>query len=316
MMRWRSLNPPPYVDLQAPEVIAPIPEVVAPEHAVSTGSPSSTTVDQDAPSPSILKNKARLVTCGYRQEEGIYFEESFALVVRLEAIRIFLASAAYMNMVIYQMDVKTEFLNGNLREEVYVSQPDGFVDPDKPNYVYKLKKALYGCIFINQSKYAFESLKKYSFESCDLVDTPMVEKSKLDEDKEGKVADPSHYRGVIGTLPYLTSRDLTYIANMHVCPTCKLVVKRQKSAVISSMEAKYIALSGCAQVLWMRITNLPTMALISIISNVLWNNKSAIALCCNNVQLSSSKHHRHQILHFFKEHVEMVVIELYFVNIG
>ncbi|GJS11531.1 retrovirus-related pol polyprotein from transposon TNT 1-94 [Tanacetum coccineum] len=92
----------------------------------------------------ILKNKARLVAPGYRQEEGIDFEESFASVARLEAIRIFLAFAAHMNMVVYQMDVKTAFLNGNLREEVYVSQPDGFVDPDKPNYVYKFKKALYG----------------------------------------------------------------------------------------------------------------------------------------------------------------------------
>ncbi|GKB45662.1 retrovirus-related pol polyprotein from transposon TNT 1-94 [Tanacetum coccineum] len=70
--------------------------------------------------------------------------ESFAPVARLEAIRIFLAFAAHMNMVVYQMDVKTAFLNGNLREEVYVSQPDGFVDKDKPNHVYKLKKALYG----------------------------------------------------------------------------------------------------------------------------------------------------------------------------
>ncbi|GJY14988.1 putative ribonuclease H-like domain-containing protein [Tanacetum coccineum] len=222
----------------------------------------------------ILKNKARLVARGYRQEEGIDFEESFAPVARLEAIRIFLAFAAHMNMVVYQMDVKTAFLNGNLREEVYVSQPDGFVDKDNPNHVYKLKKALYGLkqaprawydmlssflisqdfskgsvdptlfirregkelllvqiyvddiifaastpelcdlfakimcskfkmsmmgkisfflglqisqsprgIFINQSKYALESLKKYSFDSCDPVDTPMVEKSKLDKDK-------------------------------------------------------------------------------------------------------------------------------------
>nr|GFD02453.1 retrovirus-related Pol polyprotein from transposon TNT 1-94 [Tanacetum cinerariifolium] len=92
----------------------------------------------------ILKNKARLVSRGYRQEEGIDFEESFAPVARLEAIRIFLAFAAQKNMVIYQMDVKTAFLNGNLREEVYVSQPDGFVDADNPNHVYKLKKALYG----------------------------------------------------------------------------------------------------------------------------------------------------------------------------
>ncbi|GJV68374.1 retrovirus-related pol polyprotein from transposon TNT 1-94 [Tanacetum coccineum] len=92
----------------------------------------------------ILKNKAQLVARGYRQEEGIDFEESFAPVARLEAIQIFLAFAAHMNMVVYQMDVKTAFLTGNLREEVYVSQPDGFVDPDNPNHMYKLKKALYG----------------------------------------------------------------------------------------------------------------------------------------------------------------------------
>nr|GEX16150.1 retrovirus-related Pol polyprotein from transposon TNT 1-94 [Tanacetum cinerariifolium] len=92
----------------------------------------------------ILKNKARLVACGYRQEEGIDFKVSFALVARLEAIQIFLAYSAHKNMVVYQMDVKTAFLNGNLREEVYVSQPDGFVDPDNLNHVYKLKKALYG----------------------------------------------------------------------------------------------------------------------------------------------------------------------------
>nr|GEU60454.1 retrovirus-related Pol polyprotein from transposon TNT 1-94 [Tanacetum cinerariifolium] len=192
----------------------------------------------------ILKNKARLVARGYRQEKGIDFEESFAPVARLEAIRIFLAYAAHKNMVVYQMDVKATFLNGNLREEVYVSQPDGFVDPDNPNHVYNLKKALYGLkqaphayinqqhqldltamsimgkisfflglqisqsprgIFINQSKYALESLKKYGFESCDPVDTPMVEKSKLDEDKEGKAVDPSHYHGMIGTLLYLTA---------------------------------------------------------------------------------------------------------------
>nr|GEV12512.1 hypothetical protein [Tanacetum cinerariifolium] len=199
------------------------------------------------------------------QDEGIDFEESFASVARSEAIRIFLAYVAHMNMVVYQMDVKTAFLNGNLREEVYVSQSDGFVDPDNPNHVYKLKKALYGLkqalhawydmlssflisqdfskglvdltlficrngndlllmsmmgkisflglqisqslegIFINQSKYAIESLKKYGFESCNPLDTPMVEKSKLCEDKEGKDVDPSHYLGMISTLLYLTA---------------------------------------------------------------------------------------------------------------
>ncbi|GJW82969.1 retrovirus-related pol polyprotein from transposon TNT 1-94 [Tanacetum coccineum] len=92
----------------------------------------------------ILKNKARLVARGYRQEEGIDFEESFAPVARLEAVRIFLAFVAHIYMVIYQMDVKMAVLNGILREEVYVSQPDGFVDLDNPNHVYRLKKALYG----------------------------------------------------------------------------------------------------------------------------------------------------------------------------
>nr|GEY97583.1 retrovirus-related Pol polyprotein from transposon TNT 1-94 [Tanacetum cinerariifolium] len=91
----------------------------------------------------VLKNKARLVAKGYRQEEGIDFEESFAPVARIEAIRIFIANAASRNITVYQMDVKTTFLNGELKEEVYVSQSEGFVDPDHQTHVYRLKKALY-----------------------------------------------------------------------------------------------------------------------------------------------------------------------------
>ncbi|GJS66139.1 retrovirus-related pol polyprotein from transposon TNT 1-94 [Tanacetum coccineum] len=94
-------------------------------------------------------DKARLIARGYRQEEGIDFKESFPPVARLEAIRIFLPFAAHMSMVIYQMDVKTTFLNGILHEEVYVSQPNGFVDAENPNHVYKLKKALYGVKYNN-----------------------------------------------------------------------------------------------------------------------------------------------------------------------
>nr|GFA82042.1 retrovirus-related Pol polyprotein from transposon TNT 1-94 [Tanacetum cinerariifolium] len=89
-------------------------------------------------------NKARLVAKGYRQEEGIDFEESFTPVACIEAIRIFIANATSRNMTVYQMDVKTDFLNSDLKEEVYVSQPEGFVDPDHPTHVYRLKKALYG----------------------------------------------------------------------------------------------------------------------------------------------------------------------------
>lgn len=85
-----------------------------------------------------------MVAKGYFQEEGIDLEESFAPVARLEAVRIFLAYAAHRNMVVYQMDVKMAFLNGELREVVYFSQPEGFVDPERPNHVYLLKKALYG----------------------------------------------------------------------------------------------------------------------------------------------------------------------------
>ncbi|GJZ52508.1 retrotransposon protein, putative, ty1-copia subclass [Tanacetum coccineum] len=236
-------NPPPSVP-------SSVPAIVAPKHADSTGTPSSTTIDQDAPSPNndpffgipipelnseesfsrdviptnvhsinqppehlkvwelvprpdhvmiislkwifkvkldklggVLKSKARLVEGGYRQEEMIDFEESFAL---------------------------TAFLNGILRKYVYVSQPDGFVDQDNPNHVYKLKKTLYGLnqapracprgIFLKQSKYALEIIKKYGME-----DTPMVEKSKLDADPQGKEVDPTRYRGMIGSLMYLTS---------------------------------------------------------------------------------------------------------------
>ncbi|GKA29860.1 retrovirus-related pol polyprotein from transposon TNT 1-94 [Tanacetum coccineum] len=92
----------------------------------------------------VLKNKARLVSQGFKQEEGIDFEESFAPVARIEAIHIFIANAAHKNMTIYQMDVKMAFLNGELKEKVYLLQPEGFVDQDNPSHVYKLKKAFYG----------------------------------------------------------------------------------------------------------------------------------------------------------------------------
>ncbi|GKC34299.1 retrovirus-related pol polyprotein from transposon TNT 1-94 [Tanacetum coccineum] len=92
----------------------------------------------------VLKNKARLVDQGFRQEEGIDFEESFAPVARTDVTRIFIANAANKNMKIFQMDVETAFLNDELKEEVYVSQPEGFGDQDNPSHMYKLKKAMYG----------------------------------------------------------------------------------------------------------------------------------------------------------------------------
>ncbi|GJW57991.1 retrovirus-related pol polyprotein from transposon TNT 1-94 [Tanacetum coccineum] len=106
----------------------------------------------------VIRNKARLVAKGYAQEKGIDFEESFAPVARLEVIQIFVAHAAHKSFPIYQMDMKTAFLNGPLKEEVYVAQPEGFVDPDHPEKVYLLRKALYG---LKQAPRACPLLEEY-----------------------------------------------------------------------------------------------------------------------------------------------------------
>ncbi|GJR65586.1 integrase, catalytic region, zinc finger, CCHC-type containing protein [Tanacetum coccineum] len=146
----------------------------------------------------VLKNKARLVAQGFRQEEGINFEESFAQVARIEAIHIFVANAAHKNIMIYQMDVKTYFLNGELKEEM-------------PFFLgLQISQSPRG-IFINQSKYASEIVKKYGLLSTNSVDTSMVEKNNLDEDLQG-TPDDTLYCGMIGSLMYLTSSrpDLIY----------------------------------------------------------------------------------------------------------
>ncbi|GJS66617.1 hypothetical protein Tco_0681181 [Tanacetum coccineum] len=171
-------------------------------------------------------------------------------------------------------------------------------------------------IFINQSKYALKSLKKYGFDSCNPVDTPMVEKSKLDEDKEGKAVDPSHYRAFADAdhagcqdTRRSTSGSMQFLGDRLVSWSSK----RQKSAAISSTEAEYIAMSGCcAQILWMR-SQLTDYGLGFNKIPMYCDNKSAIALSCNNVQHSRSKHIDIRF-HFIKEHVENGVIELYFVN--
>nr|GEU95342.1 Gag-Pol polyprotein [Tanacetum cinerariifolium] len=185
----------------------------------------------------VIRNEARLVAKGYAQEEGIDFEELFALVARLEAVWIFIAYAAHKSFPIFQMDVKTAFLNGPLKEEVYVAQPDGFVDPDHPEKVYRLKKALYGLkqaprawydellkfliskgftkglqihqspsgIFINQAKYTLEILHKHGMDKCQSIGTPIATKPKLDADLSGNPVDQYDYRSKIGSLMYLTS---------------------------------------------------------------------------------------------------------------
>nr|GEV65633.1 hypothetical protein [Tanacetum cinerariifolium] len=190
------------------------------------------------------------------QEEGIDFEESFAPVARLEAVRIFIAYAAHKSFPIYQMDIKTAFLNGPLNEEVYVAQPDGFVDPDHPEKVYQLRKTLYrlkqaprawydelskfltskgftkGTIDLTlftirygedillvqiYAKYTFEILHKHGMDKGQSIGTPMATKPKLDADLRGNLVVQTDYRSKIGSLMYLTSSRLDIVQAVCFC---------------------------------------------------------------------------------------------------
>ncbi|GKA33245.1 retrovirus-related pol polyprotein from transposon TNT 1-94 [Tanacetum coccineum] len=342
----------------------------------------------------VLKNKARLVAKGYRQEEGINFEESFAPVARIEAIRIFIANAASKNMTIYQMDVKIAFLNDELKEEVYVSQLEGFVDPDHLTHVYRLKKALYGLkqaprawydtlsrflldnkfskgavdptlftrktgkhillvqiyvddiifastdpkacdifsnemsskfqmsmmgqmsfflglqvsqnpkgIFINQSKFALEILKKFGMDSCDHVDTPMASPTKKHLEALKRV-----FRYLKGTInwglwyPKDTAMALTAYADADHAG----FPNTQRS---TSGSAQFF---GDILILWMR-SQLTDYDFAFNKIPLYCDNRSAIVLCCNNVQHSHSKHIDIRP-HFIREKVEKGVVELYFMT--
>ncbi|GJR08380.1 retrovirus-related pol polyprotein from transposon TNT 1-94 [Tanacetum coccineum] len=179
--------------------------------------------------------------------------------VQKNKARIFITNVTSKNMTIYQMDVKTAFLNGELKEEVYVSQPKGFIDPDHPRHVYRLKKALYGLnpggIFINQSKYALEIIKKYGIDSCNLVDTLMVDRSKLDEDSLGIPVNQTQFQNTAMALTAYANADHAGCQDTWRSTSGsaqflgdKLVSwssKKQKSTAISKTEAEYIAMSGC-----------------------------------------------------------------------
>ncbi|GJY33691.1 retrovirus-related pol polyprotein from transposon TNT 1-94 [Tanacetum coccineum] len=183
----------------------------------------------------VIQNKTRLVMRGYRQEEGIDFEESFAPVSKMEAIRIFLAYTAYKSLTVFQMDVKTAFLHVKEGTMWVKASTNGMVYVDDiifgsthPRYTQlfsdlmksRFEMSMMGemtfflglqvnqspCgIFINQSNYVLEILKKYGMETCDPVGTPMEIKDKLDLDKNGTLVDATKYRSMIGALMYLTS---------------------------------------------------------------------------------------------------------------
>ncbi|GJR39456.1 retrovirus-related pol polyprotein from transposon TNT 1-94 [Tanacetum coccineum] len=332
----------------------------------------------------VLKNKARLVAQGFRQEEGIDFEESFAPVARIEAIRIFVANVAHKNMTIYQMDVKTAFLNGELKEEVYVSQPEGFVDQDNPSHVYKLKKALYGLkqaprawydmlssflisqhfskgavdptLFTRQAgndlllvqiyvddiifastntamcnEFANQMTTKFKMSMIghiDSVDTPMVEKNKLDEDLQGTPVDATLYRGMIRSLIYLTSSRPNLIYAVCLCARYQAKpIEKHLNAVKRIF--RYLNETINMGLWYSKDTNMSLTAYSDADHTgcqdtrhygftfnkipLYCDNKSVISLCYNNVQHSSAKHIDVRY-HFIKEQVENGIVELYFVQ--
>nr|GEX01551.1 hypothetical protein [Tanacetum cinerariifolium] len=341
-------NPPPStpVDPPAPKVIAPIAEVVASKPTESTSLPSSTTVDQDVPSPNVipvvvhtaapnsehvtkwtkdhpLDNIIDALTQASwieaMQEELNEFKrlEVWELVPHLDKVMVITLKWIY----------KTTLLNEILREEVYVSQLDGFVDQDNSNHVYKLKRISMGKskllahglqilqsprgILSDQSKYALESLKKYGMESSDPVDTPMVEKSKLDEDPQGKAVKPTekHLHAVKRIFKYLRgtiNRGLWYPKDSFIALTAYADTDHAGCQDTRQSTSE-------AQVIWMRLQLTDYVFGFNKIP-MYCDNKSAIALCCNNVQHSRSKHIDIRF-HFIKEQVENEVVELYFVNI-
>ncbi|GJR63653.1 putative ribonuclease H-like domain-containing protein [Tanacetum coccineum] len=182
----------------------------------------------------VIRNKARLIAQGYTQEEGIDYDEIFAPVAKIEAIRLFLAYASFKDFVVYQMDVKSAFLYGKIKEEVYVYQPPGFEDPEFPIKVYKkelctefeklmhkkLQMSYMGeltfflgllvsqkddGIFISQDKYVDEILKKFGFSTVKTTSTPMETSKPLFKDAEAEDVDVHLYRLMIGSLMYLTA---------------------------------------------------------------------------------------------------------------
>nr|GEZ42772.1 hypothetical protein [Tanacetum cinerariifolium] len=156
----------------------------------------------------LVRNKVRLVEQGYTQEEGIDYDEVFAPVTRIEAIKLFFAYASFMRFIVYQIDVKSAFLYGIIKWEVYMCQPYGFEDPHFPDKVYKVEKALYGLHQASracQDKYVADIFKKFDFSSVKTASTPIETNKALLKDEKAEDMDVHLYRLMIGSLMYLTA---------------------------------------------------------------------------------------------------------------
>ncbi|GJR87645.1 retrovirus-related pol polyprotein from transposon TNT 1-94 [Tanacetum coccineum] len=189
----------------------------------------------------VVRNKARLVARGHRQEEGIYYDDVFAPVARIEAIRIFLAFGSYMGFIVYQMDVKSTFMYGKIDEEVYVSQPlDEFYGRAHLFLGLQVKQKEDG-IFISQDKYFAEILKKFDFVSVKTASTPIETQKPLVKDEEASDVDVHLYRSMIGSLMYLTASrpDIMFV----VC-ACSRFQVNPKTSHLSAVKRIFRYLKG------------------------------------------------------------------------
>nr|GEW36143.1 retrovirus-related Pol polyprotein from transposon TNT 1-94 [Tanacetum cinerariifolium] len=263
---------PPTID------ISQVPVAAAPRTVDLADLPMSMSITQDDPSTNkVMLIKLKWINKVKTDEVG-------------EAIRIFIANVTNKNMMIFQMYVKTTFLNGELKEVVYIFQPEGFVDEYHPSHVYKLKKAMYG---LKQAPHA-----------CDSVDTSMVEKNKLDEDLQGTPVDATLYHGMIGSLMYLTSTHSD--ANHARCQDTRDSI----SGSAQFLGDKLVSWSSKKQ----KRTTISNYGFQFNKISLYCGNKSTIALCFNNIQHSRAKHIDVR-LPFYKgegEELNRIRIEQYF----
>ncbi|GJV31995.1 retrovirus-related pol polyprotein from transposon TNT 1-94 [Tanacetum coccineum] len=312
----------------------------------------------------VSRNKARLVAQGYNQQEGIDYDETYAPVARLESIRILLAYACALDFKLFQMDVKSAFLNGFINEEVYVAQPPGFIDFEKPDHVYKLKKALYGLkqapkawydrlkaflikheykmgmvdntlftkkkssnliivqiyvddiifgstcqdmcdefakimhdefemsmmgelnfflglqikqmedgIFFNQSKYIKEMLKKFGLEDSKPMKTPMSSDTKLTKDEECESVDSTKYRGMIGSLLYLTASRPDIMFSVCLCARFQEAPKTSHLEAVKCIFIRYTKGTTHLDMGILRDPGIETVVMLTLIMRELMDRK-------------------------------------------